>query len=72
MTGVDFLIEVMVKLLKHCSCLVQSHTSQHGKWAPDKFYHCGDEPLLKVSERGVLLFLGLIYGTLNIYHREHS
>ena len=31
MTGVDFLIEVMVKLLKHCSCLVQSHTSQHGK-----------------------------------------
>ena len=21
-TGVDFLIEVMVKLLKHCSCLV--------------------------------------------------
>ena len=39
-TGVDFLIKVMVKLLKHCSCLVWSHTSQHGKCID--FIICGD------------------------------
>ena len=66
-TGVDFLIEVMVKLLNLLS--VVTHFSA---WKVYKFYHCGDELLLKVSERGVLLFLGLIYGTLNIYHSELS